>query len=235
MCGERSPKTTYAMLGAVQASETLLTRPLVALNAPLAAMHAANQSDDGMFPPDGLVVSTRQASTTNQLEPLMPLNNRRRVRQAMPAMGGRHFFATGSAWRKRSVDLALSAPARDYPISMLGFWHLDRRIEKFYANDRLKEIFGFDPQEKIKLEDLECATDPAERDDRIQWKPIHGGSYILSPVDDFSASFRIIKRTTGQLRLIHSQIISHPCEVHDGWCDAYSGIIEDVTPQSSQP
>ncbi|MER8929576.1 hypothetical protein [Mesorhizobium sp. M0859] len=47
-----SPKTTYAMLDAVQAPETLLTRPLLALNAALAAMHAASQSEHGIFPPD---------------------------------------------------------------------------------------------------------------------------------------------------------------------------------------
>lgn len=44
-----SLKTTQAMLGAVQVPETLVTRPLLALNAGLAAMHAAHQSREGLF------------------------------------------------------------------------------------------------------------------------------------------------------------------------------------------
>ncbi|MEI9401741.1 hypothetical protein [Mesorhizobium argentiipisi] len=44
-----SLKTTYAMLGAVQAPEILVSRPLIALNAALAAMHAGYQSADGLF------------------------------------------------------------------------------------------------------------------------------------------------------------------------------------------
>lgn len=47
-----SLKTTYAMLGAIQAPEALVTKPLLALNAALAAMHAAYQNDDRLFSPD---------------------------------------------------------------------------------------------------------------------------------------------------------------------------------------
>lgn len=100
-----------------------------------------------------------------------------------------------------------------------GAWDWDAAAQTFLVSTRLREIFGFSPQETVDLAALVNLTHAEDR----AW------AHTLAPMrEGIVRRFRIHKGDTGALRWISARIFAHDGEDSGG----HSATVEDITDQT---